>query len=170
MDKKKSQHYNFCYDVLPSLFHSQTDEFMKYLERDGLKFIEFWWNHVGAQLPNEQLVSFASTKFEIEERTPKQRIIFITLPPPQHEGEMYFLALVRNPEKRFAWVRLPSTRILGLVKISKDKYDSGTEIGDLTPRAIYVPQVKGPLPSLGEFKKVVYEMSKPRNPADRKVE
>jgi hypothetical protein len=165
MDKKKSQHYNFCYDVIPALFHSQTNDFMMYIDRDGVKFLEFWWNHVGSQLPAEQLVSFANTKMEIEERSPSQRIIFITLPPPLHEQEMYFLALVRNPERHFAWVRLPSTRILGLVKRSKDTFESGTELGDLTPRAIFVSQGVGPVPSLGEFKKLVFEMTKSKKPA-----
>jgi hypothetical protein len=165
MDKKKSQHYNFCYEVLPSLFHSQTDEFLKYFEKDDLKFIEFWWNHVGAQLPSEQLVPFTNAKYEVEDPSPKQKIIFLVFPPPHQEGELYFAALVRNPEKRFAWVRMPSTRILVLAKQSKDRFDTGTELGDLTPRAIFVTQGKGPLPSLGEFKKVVYEMTRPANPA-----
>jgi len=162
MDKKKSQHYNFCYDVMPSLFHSQTDDFMKYIDRDGLKFLEFWWNHVGQQLPFEQLVPFSNARYEIVEYQPKSRIIFITLPPPKNEGEMFFLALIRNPEKRFAWVRLPSTRIIGLVKRSKDLFKSGTELGDLTPRAIFVKIGEGPVATLAEFKERVFEMIKPR--------
>jgi hypothetical protein len=162
MDKKKSQHYNFCFEVMPSLFHSQTDDFMTYLQRDGLKFLEFWWNHVGQQLPFEQLVPFSSLKYEIVERTPSTKIIFITLPPPKNEGEMFFMALIRNPEKRFAWVRLPSTRMIGLVKRSKDKYKSGTELGDLTPRAIFVSIGEGPTPTMQEFKDKIFDLTKPR--------
>lgn len=162
MDKKKSQSYNFCYDVIPALFHSQTDDFMKYIERDGLKFLEFWWNHIGERLPYEQLMPFASTNLEVVERTAATRIVFITLPHPKEEGEMYFLALIRNPEKRFAWVRLPSTRIIGLAKQSKDTFKNGTELGDLTPRAIYQPIRSGPPADYEEFKRIIFEMTKPR--------
>ena len=165
MDKKKSQHYNFCYDVIPALFHSQTDEFMKYIDRDGMKFLEFWWKHVASQLPAEMLVPFAGTKITVEERSPKTRIVFITLPPPRHEGEMHFLALIRNPEKRFAFLRLPSTRILGLVKRSKDEFEHGTELGDLTPRAIFVSQGNGPPASFEEFKRKIFEMTQPKTRA-----
>ena len=75
---------------------------------------------------------------------------------------MFFLALIRNPEKRFAWVRLPSTRLIGLVKRSKDQYKSGTELGDLTPRAIYVSIGEGPAATLAEFKERILDMTKPR--------
>ncbi len=160
MDKKKSQHYNFCYDVMPALFHSQTDEFMKYIERDGINFLEFWWKHVGSQLPAEMLVPFSGMKFTIEERSPKTSIVFVSLPPPRQEGEMFFLALVRNPERRFAWLRLPSTRMVGLVKRSKDQFESGTELGDLTPRAIFVSLGSGPEPSLEAFKQKVFELTR----------
>jgi hypothetical protein len=167
MDKKKSQHYNFCYDVIPALFHAQTKDFMTFIERDGLKFLEFWWKHIGTQLPTEMLVPFASTTFEIVDLDikPPTRVVYITLPPPHAEGEIYFLALISKPERRFAWVRLPSTRILALAKQSKDKYASGTEIGDLTPRAIFVSLGEGPVSSFGEFKRKVLEMIQPKSRA-----
>jgi len=165
MDKKKSQHYNFCYDAVPALFHTQTKDFMKYIDRDGIKFLEFWWKHIGDQLPEEKLVSFANTAFEIADLNmkPPTRIVFITLPPPQENGEMYFLALIRKPERKFGWLRLPSTRILALAKQSKDQVDSGTLLGDLTPRAIFVSQGEGPVPSFGEFKRKVIEMVLPKD-------
>jgi hypothetical protein len=164
MDKKKSQSYNFCYDIIPALFHSQTDEFMKYIERDGLKFLQFWWDHVGEKLPFEQLVPFGSVKFETVERGEKRRIVFISLPPPPHEYDIYFLALIRDPEKHFAWLRLPSTRIVCLVRRSKDDFKNGTQLGDLTPRAIYQPIGSGPQPTLEQFKEAVFDLTKPRTP------
>jgi hypothetical protein len=165
MDKKKSQHYNFCYEAIPALFHTQTKDFMKLIERDGLKFLEFWWNHIGDQLPEEKLVAFTHAAFEIVdlEMKPPTKVVFVTLPMPQEEGEMYFLGLVRKPERKFGWLRLPSTRILCLVKRSKDRYASGTELGDLTPRAIVVPIGEGPAASLGEFKRKVIEMVLPKD-------
>ncbi len=160
MDKNKSQHYNFCYDAIPSMFHSQTKDFLKYLERDGIKFLQFWWDHVGQRLPFEKLIPFSNIAYEVLQVPPKTEVVFITLPPPQEDDEMYFLALVANPEKRFGWVRLPTTRILGLARRPTEKYPSGTELGDLTPRAIYVPLGEGPQPTLEAFKQTVLERIK----------
>jgi hypothetical protein len=66
MDKSKSQHYNFCYEALPALFHSQTDRFMEMLEKDGLKFIKFWWDYVAPQIPEDKLSSFEGMAYKIE--------------------------------------------------------------------------------------------------------
>ena len=64
---------------------------------------------------------------------------------------MYFLGLIRNPERKFGWVRLPSTRVIGLVRRDKDNFPSGTELGDLTPRGIFVSLGEGPGTDAGSF-------------------
>jgi hypothetical protein len=162
MDLKKSQHYNFCYEALPILFHSQTSDFHKYLERDGLAFLEFWWNHVGERLATELLVPFAGMAYGTFPLNEKTTITFITLPKPREVEEMYFLGLIANPEKRFGWVRLPSTRVIGLVMRPKDKFDSGTEMGDMTPRGIFVSLGEGPEATKEAFQTVVIEKAKPK--------
>ncbi len=162
MDLKKSQQYNFCYEALPILFHSQTSDFHKYLERDGLAFLEFWWNHVGQRLPAELLVPFAGTAYETFPLNEKTTITIITLPKPREVAEMYFLGLIAHPEKRFGWVRLPSTRVVGLVRRPKDAFDSGTELGDLTPRGLFVTLGKGPEPTKEAFKPVVIAKAQPK--------
>ena len=163
MDLKKSQQYNFCYEALPIMFHSQTQDFIKYLEKDGLAFLEFWWNHVGERLAGDLLIPFTGMAFETFPLNEKTKITIITLPKPKEEGEMYFLGLISNPEKRFAWVRLPSTRVLGLVKKSKSAFESGTELGDVTPRGIYKPIGEGPEPKKDAFKQAVIKIAKPRS-------
>ena len=77
---------------------------------------------------------------------------------------MYFMGFISNPEKRFGWVRLPNTRVIGLVRASKEKFESGTQLGDVTPRAIYVPIGEGPEPNKDAFKQVIIKMAerKPR--------
>lgn len=164
MDKKKSQSYNFCYDVLPSLFHTQTDQFMQLIDRDGLKFIKFWWDFVGVRLPDENLSPFKDVSFEVTPLNKKSKLILLTLPSPKETGEIYFVALISNPEKRFAWVRLPTTRIFALAKEKIEIHPSGTTLGDLTPRGIFVPIGEGPVPSKEAFMAAVQEriQSKPR--------
>ncbi len=159
MDKKKSQHFNFSYEALPIIFHSQTKDFEKYLEKDGLKFLEFWWNHVGQMLPYEKLSSFAGTTYEVFDLTEKTKITIITLPKPQEEGEMYYLGFIRNPERRFGWVKLPTCRAIGLVMRSKERFESGTELGDLTPRGLFVSLGEGPEAEYEAFKQSVIEIA-----------
>lgn len=152
MDRKKSQSYNFCFEALPSLFHAQTKDFFKYLEKDGIKFIEFWWDHVGARLPYEMLVPFTNASVESFMAGPKTKVVMLALPHPRNEGELYFAGMISNPERKFAWVKLPRTRIIGLARASKDKFVSGTELGDVTPRGMFVSLGEGPEPTKEAFR------------------
>jgi len=61
MDKKKSLQYNFAFEAIPIIFHSQTTEFMRLLEKDGVEFLKFWWNHVGDQVEESKRVMPAGT-------------------------------------------------------------------------------------------------------------
>jgi hypothetical protein len=161
MDKKKSQAYNFAHEVLPIMFHSQTNDFFQYLEKDGLKFLEFWWNYIGDQLPEEQRRPFTGMTFEFLPEEEKIRKAIITLPHPREEGEIYYMAVVAKPERRFAWVKLPNTRVIVLSKRDAPENPNGTEVGDITPRGIYVRSRKGPEPTLSNMKKTVAISLKP---------
>jgi hypothetical protein len=156
VDKKKSQSFNFAFEALPIMFHSQTKDFNKFIERDGLQFLEFWWNHVGGQLPEDKLVPFSGMAFETHQPEEKLRMTVVTLPYPREDGEIYYLALVNRPDKRFGWVRLPTTRVIALVRRAKvEEDDSGTELGDITPRGIFVSLGEGPEPRKEVFIKHV---------------
>jgi hypothetical protein len=160
MNPQKTQHFNYAFEAIPFLFHRETDQFFKILERDGKKFLKFWWDHVGARLPDEQLSSFTGFNFKTEKELPrKTTIVWITLPPPQNPGEAYFLALVGRPEKRIFFVRLPTTEIYVLAK--SDVPDSEeTVLGQLTPRARFIPRGAGPKPEMKAFKETVLQLLK----------
>ena len=40
MNKNKSLQYNYGFEAIPVLFHSQTSDFKNYLEKDGVEFLE----------------------------------------------------------------------------------------------------------------------------------
>jgi hypothetical protein len=163
MHRQKNQAINFSYEVIPLMFHSQTNDFLDYLERDGLKFLEFWWDYIGNQLPDEQKCSFEGMDYQVNELEQiHTTMVTITLPPPQSDGEVYYLVLLKKPEKHFSWVRLPNTRILALVKRPTEQDPNGTELGDMTPRANYVRIRKGPAPSLENMNRTVLDLIKPR--------
>lgn len=134
MEKNKSQRYNFAYESIPVLFHTQTGEFLKYIERDGAKFLLFWWDQMGDRLPETQRQPFEGFELETRDLKPATHIILLTFPTPALEGEVYFMALISVPEKRFAWVKMPNTRIIALAK-----REDGVELGYLTPRSNFVP-------------------------------
>jgi hypothetical protein len=155
MDTKKSCQYNFGMEAIPVLFHSQTNQFLKYLEKDGLKFLNFWWNHVGDQLPEEKRVSSAGLSFDIEKIDDKTKLVIITLPTPKEDGEPYFLGFVAKPEKRLLWVRLPTNQGFVLFRDNGCKELHKTSFGYVTPHGMFRPRGVGLNPTKLDFKRIV---------------
>ncbi len=164
MNFKKNQHYNFTHEALPTLFHHQTKGFMQFLERDGVQFLKFWWDHVGKRLDNSSLVPFKDVSYkiiDIAERNSKAYLI--KLPPVQENGDVYMMACIKVPEKRMPFVNWPSTRIVALEKIDPSVYASGTRMVEVTPRARFVPIGPGPEPEEQVFYQAVLDyIWKPR--------
>lgn len=157
MDKNRSQHYNFSFESIPVIFHSQTEHFFKYLDRDGLKFLEFWWDHMGVRLDDEHASQFEGMQYEIRAVAEKKsQIVLITLPAPKNNEEAYFLGLVETPKKRFP-VRLSNTRVFVLQSVSSSVSPTGTLFGELTPRGRYLPMGSGPQPDLELFDQYIRE-------------
>jgi hypothetical protein len=159
MYKDKSQLYNFAHEALPIVFHSQTDDFMKYLEQDGLNFLKFWWDHVGIQLKQPEDTPLEGVSFTITPINEKKKVVIITLPKPSEDDDIFFIGLISSPEKRFAWVKLPTQRALALVYRPHPDFPRQTEIGDLTPRGIFVPLGAGPEADLEKFTAIVMRIA-----------
>ncbi len=158
MNQKKSQHYNYAREALPTVFHSQTGGFMMYLERDGLKFLEFWWKHVGKRLDDTQLSPFKEVAYEVHDVPEKKsKIYLVKLPPVREFGEMHMLAFVKLPEKRVPMVRWPSTRVVALEHVEPKYSQSGTMMSEITPRTRIIPIGPGPEPALSAFYQAVFD-------------
>jgi hypothetical protein len=161
MLKEKSQLYNFGHEALPTLFHTQTKDFFTYLEQDGLKFLKFWWDHVGERLDDSKLVPFEGMKFEIREIPErKARVVLIRFPRPKDYDEFYMAALYKKPEVRspFIYVHFSSTRMFSLSKVPLEKSKTGTLIYEITPRARYVLAGPGTEVSKEAFYRATYKM------------
>jgi hypothetical protein len=161
MDSKKSQAINFAYEVVPVMFHSQTTDFITYIKRDGLKFLEFWWNYIGEQLEKGQECTFEGMDYKLVDLDGKNTMIIVTMPQPRDPGEALYLILVAKPERRFAWVRLPSTHVLALISRPTEDDPLATELGEITPRGIYVRIRKGPVPNIQTMTNIGMELVKP---------
>jgi len=151
MDKKKSQHYNYTFESLPNIFHSQTKEFFNYLEKDGTDFLEFWWNHMGVRLGMDESDPFENVSYmfkEIPEK--KSRMVLLTLPEPKKFLECYFMAFLEEPIKRLP-VRLPNTRIFVLENVPMNSSPTGTFYGEITRHIRYVRYGEGSPPNINDF-------------------
>jgi hypothetical protein len=74
------------------------------------------------------------------------------------------MAVSAKPERRFAWVKLPNTHVIVLLKRAAPENPNGTEVGEITPRGLYVRSRKGPEPTVSNMKKVVANAMKPPSP------
>jgi hypothetical protein len=158
MDKNRSQHFNFAFESLPVVFHSQTKDFFKYLDRDGNKFLEFWWDHIGLRLDEDKEVDFEGTHYEIRELPEKKsKMVLVTLPEPKNLFEVYMMALVELPKKRWP-VYIPNTRIFVLESVPTKLSETKTIIGEVTPRARYIRKGNGPAVDLEAFYQQVCEI------------
>jgi hypothetical protein len=153
----KNQHYLFAFEAIPIIFHSETNHFMEYLERDGIKFLQFWWDHVGDRLDQSLHVPFEGIKYEVQAYGKDTQLVMITLPPPMEDLQAYFIALLAKPERRFGPVRIPNTRAFALRRV--DNEDSPhTVVGELTPRGIFIPINSGIDPTPEAFQLAICDI------------
>jgi len=161
MRKDKSQHYNFGHEALPILFHKQTKSFFEYLDKDGVKFLKFWWDHVGERLDDSLLVPFIGVKFEVREIPErKSKAILIRLPKPTDYDEFHWVALIKKPDIRlpFVYVKMPTTRMFALSHVPLSKSETGTLIYELTPQARYILAGPGTPVTKEAFFQAVYKI------------
>ncbi|MEL7591516.1 MAG: hypothetical protein AAGU17_09540 [Anaerolineaceae bacterium] len=155
MDKNKSHQWNFVFEAMPTLFHSQTDGFMKYLDKDGVKFLKFWWDHMGDKLPDEKRTTPAGLTFEKQEIDAKNKLILITLPSPRENGDAYFIGLIPRPERRFAFVKFYTSTMFVLIRKDDVDQPNHTSFGIVTPRGNYHEYGIGLKPTQQDFKRVI---------------
>jgi len=122
VDHKKSQHYNYTHETIPIVWHKQTEDFLKYLDKDGIKFLKFWWKHLVDNMGIKIISDPEGLGFQLKELADKEgksvKIVLLTLPKPTIVGEVYYMVLGKFPKKISFFdmflVRLPTTRILAL--------------------------------------------------------
>ncbi len=108
----RDQQTDFVSQALTDLFHTSPEEFLFLLNRDGTKFLRFYWDQVGKRLPSSQLVTPFGLNYDI--RHPKQNssVGLITLPKPKREPEAYFVALVYRPYRVTPIFRISDTTMV----------------------------------------------------------
>lgn len=170
MDIRRSQHFNYTHETIPIVFHKQTDDFMKYIDKDGNSFLRFWWKHLSDNMGLRILSSSEGLGFQVKEilnkKNEKVKIIVLSLPKPETPGEVFYMALVKQPETltklaRFFLMRLPNTRVFAL-ELEGFSEDGSPKTGlfELTPRARNIRLRDGVEPVLDFFYKDILNVLK----------
>lgn len=122
-EELQSQSHNFCGKWLPSLFHNTPVLFLQYLTNDGNKFLRFYWDQAGKDLPEEQCRDAFGLNYTFREPEANTRITLVTLPEPQSPGDTYFVALIFRPNRRLIFVT-DMTKVITLEKTDSIDPDS----------------------------------------------
>lgn len=108
----------FCARVLPSLFHHTPEHFLGLLQRDGTKFLRFYWDLAGKDLPAQLRSDAFGLNYVLRAPSPLTVVALISLPEPQNEGDTHYMALIYRPNRRLFFVS-DTTKIISLEKVSR---------------------------------------------------
>jgi hypothetical protein len=155
---KKSQHYQFVYQAVPVLFHHSHKDFMSLLERDGMKFLQFWWEHAGEEIDETGEQTMEGMAYEFREYKPGKQMALLTLPPPRVTPEAFFMALIPPPPQKsfIPWKNLSNVYILQY--FGKKEGQISTRISAVTPRAIIRDMEVSAAPDLESFYQAVVKL------------
>ena len=150
MKQTKSYLQTFVYEALPALFHNQTQDFIDFLNRDGMNFLQFWWDKIGEKFDESERMDSKGLAYDIKELENGAAIVLLTL-PSQAKPEIYFMALFQPKQKKtfFKWENFP--RVFCLMHDINQNRDTATTLIEVTSRGKRVPVCPGPLPSLNAF-------------------
>ena len=109
MKLSRAHHYFFAHRLLPKLFHEDAPQFFALLQRDGLRFLEFWWRQAGDIVPPEERLSADGLGYVLRPQPDSWLAAVVIMPPPQGMTEAYFVAL-------FYQERTRTTRVFTLEK------------------------------------------------------
>ena len=84
---KQNQHQMFSYEILPLIFHNESISFFTYLQRDGTKFLKFWWDRAGVNLDESLRGSSEGIDYEIRTIADGREVVLVTLPAPKKQSE-----------------------------------------------------------------------------------
>jgi hypothetical protein len=98
MAEARAHHYEFAHRLLPGLFLSDPDRFLRTLEGGDVSFLEFLWDDVGKKLDPSEVLQKKGLQYTIRSIDEYSTAVFVTMPPPDATPEAYFVALTIQKE------------------------------------------------------------------------
>jgi hypothetical protein len=157
----KSQQEVFVSRVLPSLFHSAPDEFIRYLSRDGTKFLRFYWEQAEKDEQTGARSSALGLNYDIRQPFPSTTVILITLPRPAG-ARSCFVAAVYRPLRRTLFTGVSdTTKVISLEMAGDRSSQPATQMVEWSRKLGSETLGPGPEPHLEEFYQAVCALIKP---------
>ena len=88
------------------MFHDLPAAFLKLLNRDGTRFLFFYWAQAAKQLPPEGRADPFGLNYVMRKPGPRAdfSLALVTLPQPASPGEAFYSALAHRPDRRLLLV------------------------------------------------------------------
>jgi hypothetical protein len=159
MPVERSHQRVFFESALPSIFHKSPGDFLFYLDRDGNKFLTFYWEQVGKSINPSDRVEAIGINFIFRKPDKNVTIAIVFLPKPQVAGEAYYTAFVYRPRRVTPILRISDiTAVYALTLVSKGGEKAGTSIIELTRKQQTIEHGDGPDPIAEDFYLAVLEL------------
>jgi hypothetical protein len=125
------QNVKFALEALPDLFHQAPADFLKYLERDGNNFLQYYWDEVGKRLKlNPKVIPFGMD-FAIHQVNSTTTIALVTLPRPDDDKGVYYEAFIHRPNRVMLLSR-DTTRVAALIQPAEDVQNTPSVLVDIS--------------------------------------
>jgi hypothetical protein len=159
MAAERSQQVVFFEDALPSVFHATPGDFLFYLERDGNKFLRFYWDRVGKGFVEPERMEAFGLNYIIRKPQNDTTIAIILMPAPQKIGEAYYEAFIYRPRRVTPILMInDSTSVFALIMTNPIGENDNTTIVERTRKGEAIDHGEGPAPIVEDFYKVVLEL------------
>lgn len=159
---EKTQPGVFVAEVIPSLFHSTPGEFIRYLTRDGNKFLRFYWEQAGTDRQVARPASAMGLNYDIRLPYPSTTVVLITLPRPAWDAGTYFIAAVHRPLRRGPFLGVAdTTKVISLEVKPVADGKPVTELREWSRKLLPASLGRGPDANLEDFYQAVCELVKP---------
>ncbi len=161
MNTERSHQVVFCEDALPSVFHQTPDQFLQYLERDGNKFLKFYWEQVSKSFVESVRADSYGLNYVIRQPQKDVTIAMVMLPAPQKNGEAYLEAFIYRPRRVTPILLINDmTAVFELVKATDSSENAKTMIIERTRKGESIEHGDGPAQTIEAFYRAVIELLK----------
>lgn len=157
----KTQQEAFVSEALPALFHATPEDFLLFLERDGNKFLRFYWDQAGSAPNVVKKENSFGLNHQVRQPFAHTTVVLISLPKPSQAPEAYYAALVYRPLRRSPMLMVSdTTSVITLEAAEAGPEAAGTRLREWDKKLQCEDLGPGPQPKLEEFYRKVCEMVK----------
>jgi len=146
----------FVNQALTEMYMATPESFNQYLERDGTRFLRFYWEKAGEKLPPEKKTDAFGLNYEVRRPRRFTTVYLIKLPKPRVPGESYYVALVYRPLRRVLFVSNTSA-VFNLEAVTPQSEKPHAALIQWTPRLHRIHLKSGVQPDLNSFYEAVLE-------------